>query len=217
MARNTIEILLADDHAILRDGIKSLLTTEKDMRVVAEAKDGDQALQKARSLKPNIVIMDISMPNMNGLAAAREILRFVDTKVLLLSMHTDEEYVVRAIHAGVSGYLDKQSAASTLITAVRSVHSGEAFFSPSISKTVLQAALDGISTPTSTRLDHLTKREKQILQLLAEGEKVPGISKKLFVSVSTVYKHRHNLMNKLNLFNLADLTRFAVENKMISK
>ena len=138
VGKEKINILLADDHAILRDGIKMLLSAEKDLTVVGEAKNGEEAIQIARELKPDVVLMDISMPSINGLEAAKQILRFVDTKIILLSMYTDEEYVVQAIRIGVSGYLHKQSAATSLLKAVRAVMNGEAYFSSSISKTILE-------------------------------------------------------------------------------
>jgi len=217
MKSDIIQILLADDHAILRDGIKSLLNKENDMDVVGEADNGDEALQKARKLKPDVVIMDISMPNMNGLEATKEILRFVNTKVVLLSMHTDEQYVARAIDVGVSGYLDKQSAASVLISAVRSVNNGMSYFSPSITKTALEAATGKLGYEMDSSLKKLTKRERQVLQLIAEGETADKIAKTLFISVSTYYKHRQNLMKKLGMNNVADLTRFAVDNQIVSE
>ncbi|MCH7613250.1 MAG: response regulator transcription factor, partial [Candidatus Marinimicrobia bacterium] len=131
------KVLIADDHTLVRDGIKALLSFEKDIEVIGEADNGETAIALAKQLKPDIVLMDIAMPNINGLEATKEILRFVDTKIILVSMHSDEEYVLEAIRAGVSGYLDKQSAASTVIEAIRAVMKGEAYFSPSISKTVL--------------------------------------------------------------------------------
>lgn len=211
-----INVFLADDHAILRDGIKVLLNAEKNMRVVGEAENGDEAIQKCRELKPDIVLMDISMPIINGLEAARQILRFVSTRIILLSMHADEEYIIRALQVGVSGYIEKQSAATTLIQAVNDVFAGKKYFSPTVSSVLIDAALDHRAESGVSRLDTLTFREKQILQLLAEGKKAPEISKMLYIAEATIYKHRFNLMKKLGLYNLADLTRFAVENKLVS-
>lgn len=210
------KVLIADDHTLVRDGIKALLSFEKDIEVIGEADNGETAIALAKQLKPDIVLMDIAMPNINGLEATKEILRFVDTKIILVSMHSDEEYVLEAIRAGVSGYLDKQSAASTVIEAIRAVMKGEAYFSPSISKTVLKAAKNQFdSNYLSTRFERLTKREKQILQLIAEGGTANVISKKLFISVTTVYKHRQNIMNKTEIRDVAGLTRFAIENNLI--
>ncbi|MCH7762236.1 MAG: response regulator transcription factor [Candidatus Marinimicrobia bacterium] len=216
MKNPIIQVLLADDHAIVRDGIKMLLSAQKDIKVIAVAENGDQAIQLAKEHNPDVVLMDISMPILNGLEATKEILRTQNTKVVLLSMYTEEEYVMTAIRAGVSGYLDKQSAASTVIEAIRAVMKGEAYFSPSISKTVLKAAKNQFdSNYLSTRFERLTKREKQILQLIAEGGTANVISKKLFISVTTVYKHRQNIMNKTEIRDVAGLTRFAIENNLI--
>jgi len=218
VVREKINILLADDHAILRDGIKMLLSAEKDLNVVGEAKNGDEAIQIARKLKPDIVLMDISMPSINGLEAAKQILRFVDTKIILLSMYTDEEYVVQAIRIGVSGYLHKQSAATSLLKAVRAVKNGEAYFSSSISKTVLETARKNIHKQLDfSRFDSLTKREKQILQMISEGTSSREIGNQLFISMPTVYKHRRNLMKKIGVFDAVGLTRFAIKNKLIAE
>lgn len=216
MKNPIIQVLLADDHAIVRDGIKMLLSAQRDINVIAVAENGDQAIQLAKEHNPDVVLMDISMPILNGLEATKEILRTQSTKVILLSMYAEEEYVMTAIRAGVSGYLDKQSAASTVIEAIRAVMKGEAYFSPSISKTVLKAAKNQFdSNYLSTRFERLTKREKQILQLIAEGGTANVISKKLFISVTTVYKHRQNIMNKTGIRDVAGLTRFAIENNLI--
>lgn len=216
MKNQIIQVLLADDHAIVRDGIKMLLTAQKDINVIAEAENGEQAIQFAKEHNPDVVLMDISMPLLNGLEATKEILRTQNTKVILLSMYTDEEYVITAIRAGVSGYLDKQSAAPTVIEAIRSVMKGEAYFSPSISKTVLKAAINQFdSNRLSTRFERLTKREKQVLQLIAEGKTSKVISEKLFISMPTVYKHRQNIMNKIGIRDVAGLTRFAIKNNLV--
>ncbi len=216
MKNHIIQVLLADDHAIVRDGIKMLLSAQKDIKVVAEAENGDQAIQLAKAHNPDVVLMDISMPVLSGLEATKEILRTLDTKVILLSMYTDEEYVLSAIQSGVSGYLDKQSAAPAVIEAIRSVVAGEAYFSPSISKTLLKTAINQFdNNRVSARFERLTKREKQILQLIAEGGTAKVISKKLFISRSTAYKHRQNIMNKTGIRDVAGLTRFAIENNLI--
>ncbi|MFQ6677724.1 MAG: response regulator [Fidelibacterota bacterium] len=216
MKNKRIRVLLADDHAIVRDGIKMLLSEEKDIKVIAEAENGDMAIQMAREHCPDVILMDISMPVLNGLEAAEEILRTQKTKVVLLSMYTDEEYILKAIRCGVSGYLDKQSAAPTVIKAIRSVMAGEAYFTPSISKTVLKAATNRFDKKLgSSRFDCLTKREKQILQLIAEGGTSNSISEMLFISKSTVYKHRQNIMKKTGVREIAGLTRFAIENNLV--
>jgi len=218
MTNKSIQVLLADDHAIVRGGIKMLLSEEKDIQVIAEAENGDEAIQLAREHCPDVVLMDISMPVLNGLVAAEEILRTQNTNVILLSMYTDEEYVLKAIQCGVSGYLDKQSAAPTVINAIRSVMAGEAYFSPPISKTVLKAAANRFDKKHgSPRFDCLTKREKQILQLIAEGGTSNSISEMLYISKSTVYKHRQNIMNKTGVRDIAGLTRFAMDNNLVRK
>jgi len=216
MKNKTIQVLLADDHTIVRDGIKMLLLAQKDINVIAEADNGDQAIKLAKEHSPDVVLMDISMPILNGLEATKEILRVQNTKVILLSMYTDEEYVITAIQAGISGYLDKQSAAQTVIEAIRSVMSGAAYFSPSISKTVLKVAKNQFdSSNHSTQLERLTKREKQILQLIAEGGTAAVIAQNLFISVPTVYKHRQNIMRKIGIRDADGLKQFAIENSLI--
>ncbi len=215
--KSNIHVLLVDDHAIVRDGIKMLLSAQKDIQVVAEAENGEQAIQLAKIHEPDLVLMDISMPVLNGLEAAKEILRICNqTKVILLSMFADEEYVLTAIRSGVAGYLDKQSAAPAVIDAIRSVMNGEAYFSPSISKTVLKAAKGRVEQKkVSSRFERLTSREKQVLQLIAEGAVCREIAEKLFISIPTVYKHRQNVMKKTGLNDVSALTRFAIENNLI--
>ena len=213
-----IQVLLVDDHNVVRQGLRVLLEAEEDIAVVGEAETGRQALQMVKSLQPNVVVMDIAMPNLNGLEATRQIMREVPTaKVLVLSSYSDDEYVHQLTEAGASGYLLKQTAAVDLIKAVRETYKGNAFFSPSISKRLLEhyreAFLNG--TPIKKRADLLTTREAEVLQLIAEGKPNKQIAADLCISIKTVEKHRQQVMNKLNIHDIAGLTRYAISKGVI--
>lgn len=215
---NKIRVLLADDHMVVRQGLRVLLEAEEDIGIVGEAETGRQAVQLVKKLQPDVVVMDIAMPMLNGLEATRQILREVpSTKVLVLSSYSDDEYVHQLTEAGAAGYLLKQTAANDLIKAIREAKKGNAFFSPAISKRLLdsyrEAFLNG--TPVRKRTDFLTSRESEVLQLVAEGKPNKQIAAELGISIKTVEKHRQQLMNKLNLHDVAGLTRYAMSKGII--
>ncbi len=206
-------ILIADDHAIVREGLKLLLQSEHDFEIVGEVENGRDAVHMAESVHPDIILMDIGMPELNGLEASRIILKTnPKIKIIILSMFSDSAYIKEAIHVGVSGYLVKQSAADALIEAIREVSSGGAFFSPKVSKVILDEARKTPEEKPSRPLGSLTKREREVLQLLSEGFSSPEIGTKLYISTKTVNKHRQNIMNKLKIHDVAGLTRYALEN-----
>jgi DNA-binding NarL/FixJ family response regulator len=213
-----IKVLLADDHTVVREGLRVLLEAEPDITVVGEAENGRQALQLARDKAPDVVIMDIAMPVLNGLEATRQIVKEVPAaKVLVLSSHNDDEFVHQVTEVGASGYLLKQTAATDLIKAVRETKRGNAFFSPAISKRLAEqyreAFLNGAPLKKKNRL--LTSREAEVLQLIAEGRANKQIAGELCLSIKTVEKHRQQLMNKLNIHDIAGLTRYAMAKGII--
>ncbi|HKW29521.1 MAG TPA: response regulator transcription factor [Verrucomicrobiae bacterium] len=213
-----IRVLLADDHTVVRQGLRVLLEAESDIAVVGEAETGRQAVQLARKLVPDVIVMDIAMPNLNGLEATRQITREVPAvRLLVLSSYNDDEYVHQVTEAGASGYLLKQTAATDLIKAVREAKKGNAFFSPAISRRLVEryreAFLQG--APAKKRTDLLTSREAEVLQLIAEGRANKQIAAELCISIKTVEKHRQQVMNKLNIHDIAGLTRYAIARGII--
>lgn len=212
-----IKVVLADDHTIVRKGLRSLLDGEMDMDVIGEAGDGREAIELVAQLKPHIVVMDIGMPVLNGLEATRRILKKnPETKVLILTMHTNEEYVFEILRAGASGYIVKKAAPTELVSAIRAIKQGGSFLSPSISKRVIdEYVLRAGEEIKEDAFKLLTNREREVLQLIAEGYSTREISEKLFVSVKTVEAHRSNLMKKLDLHGTADLTRYAVRRGIV--
>ena len=212
-----IKVLLADDHTIVRQGFRALLEAEQDIAVVGEAGTGRQAVQLTKKLLPDVVVMDIAMPNMNGLEATRQIAKEVPmTKLLVLSSYNDDEYVHQVTEAGATGYLLKQTAAEDLIKAVREARRGNAFFSPAISKRLADRFREAFQNGASAkRQNHLTSREAEVLQLIAEGRANKQIASDLCLSIKTVEKHRQQLMNKLNIHDIAGLTRYAISKGVI--
>lgn len=207
-----IRVLLAEDHTIVRKGILSLLEDEADIEVVGEASNGHEALELVEALRPDIVLIDINMPLLNGLEATRLIKKqFPAVQVLVLTMYKNEEYVLQLLQAGASGYLIKQSVPAELITAIHAVQQGDAFLSPSISKSLIDEYLRR-ATPQSQpdHYDTLTDREREVLQLLVEGFSGKEIAERLVISVKTVSVHRSNLMEKLNLHSIPDLVKYAI-------
>ncbi|MDQ7819662.1 MAG: response regulator transcription factor [Armatimonadota bacterium] len=214
---STIRILIADDHAIVREGIRMILEAEPDFEVVGEATTGREAVELVRRVRPHVVVMDISMPQMNGVEATREIRRISpDTAVLILTMHEDESYVFQLLQLGASGYVLKRAAASDLVEAVRAAARGEAFLYPSVARSVVQDYLERVrSGEGRDRYDGLTEREREILVLLAEGLTNQQIAERLFISVKTVQTHRAHIMEKLDLHDRALLVRYAIRKGLI--
>lgn len=213
-----IKVLLADDHTIVRQGLRVLLEAEPDIVVVGEAETGRQALRLTQKLLPDVVVMDIAMPDLNGLEATRQIAKEMPAvKLLVLSSYDDDEYVQQVTGAGATGYMLKQTAATDLIKAVRETRRGNAYFSPAISKRLVEhyreAVLSGSSAKKPTV--QLTAREAEVLQLIAEGRSNKQIAGELFLSIKTVEKHRQQLMNKLDIHDIAGLTRYAISKGVI--
>lgn len=203
---NSITVLLAEDHMVVREGLRSLLQAEGDITVVGEAATGQQAVLLARQLRPHVVVMDIAMPGLNGLEATRQIRRdFPKARILILSAHGDEGYVEQMLALGVAGYLLKQTSAHVLSEAVREVHKGNSYFCPSIARRVRERA-----KPGGKHEAKLTSREVEVLQRIAEGQPNKQVASDLGISVKTVEKHRQRLMERLNIHNTAGLTRYAI-------
>ncbi len=211
-----IRIFLADDHTILREGIRSLLENEPDMEVVGEAEDGHQAVKMVKQIKPDVILMDIAMPRLNGLEATSQIKKInPNSKILILTMHDNEEYIRKALAAGAMGYILKDAAASELLGAIRAVQRGEAVLSPAVTRLVIEDYLRWGDLKTDTPQDDLSEREREILQLIAEGNTNKQIAEILCISIKTVQAHRSNLMNKLDLHDRGELIKYAIQKKII--
>ena len=205
-------VLLADDHAILRKGVGLLINSQADMEVVGEAKTGREAVEQALRLQPDIIVMDISMPDLNGIEGTRQICEQLErTRVIGLSMHRDTAYVRELLRAGARGYLPKDSDDDDLLRAIRAVSRGEAFLSPAVSDAVLSDYRRHVTHP----VDLLTSREREVLTMIAEGKSNKEIANALKLSVYTVESHRGSVMEKLNLHNTGDVVRFALRNGLI--
>lgn len=212
----TIRVLLVDDHAILREGIRALLALSKDIEVVGEAGDGQVAIEQARELSPNVVLMDIAMPDLDGLEATRRIKeRFKNVKVLILTQHENREYVFPILKAGADGYVLKKAAGTELISAIRAVHEGGTFLYPTVAKTVVEDYLRPDGTVSDRRHPRLTDREIEILKLVAEGKSNQEIADLLCLSAKTVNGHRTNIMEKLDLHNRTELVKYAIRTGLI--
>ncbi|MDB6031282.1 MAG: LuxR family transcriptional regulator [Verrucomicrobiales bacterium] len=208
-----IKVLLADDQNIVREGLRLLIDSGDDMQVVAEAENGRQAVQKCIELRPDGAVLDLAMPNLNGLEATRQILKKVpDTKVLILSSYSDEERVRQLVHEGALGFLVKQTAATDLLRAIRETRKGNTFFSPSICPKMLEQMREGFVNGGSPKKksNALTTREAEVLQLVAEGYANKQMAAELGISIKTVETHRQHVMNKLNIHDVAGLTRHAI-------
>ena len=213
----TIRVLLADDHKIIRDGLKTLIDREAGLEVIAEAEDGRQTVRLAQKLRPNVVIMDVTMPDMNGIEATRKIVEEASgVRVIGLSMHTDRRYILGMLEAGASGYLLKDCAFEELAAAIRNVVGGNTYLSPRIADVVVKGYLDKAPGLLRGAGSGLTAREREVLQLLAEGMAAKEIASHLNVSVKTVETHRRNMMEKLNMRSIAELTKYAVREGLVS-
>ena len=213
-----ITVLLSDDHTIVRQGLRLLLETADDIQVVGETADGHVTVRETKRLKPDVVLLDIAMPLLNGLEAARQIAKEVPAaKVLILSAYTDDAYIEHAISAGAAGYLMKETAGDDLLRAIREVAKGNAFFSPPVARRLLkqwqEKFLNG--SPIKNTTAKLTSRQTEVLQLIAEGYATKQIAGMLSLSIKTVEKHRQDLMNLLNIHNIASLTRYAVSSGVV--
>ncbi|MCL4370841.1 MAG: response regulator transcription factor [Chloroflexi bacterium] len=210
-----IRILLADDHAVLRAGIRALLELQPDFQVVGDASDGAQAIAAVRALLPDVVLMDLGMPGMDGLAATRQIKEISpNTRILILTQHENKEYVLPALKVGASGYVLKRSEGDELLNAVRTVHAGGTFLDPSVAGLIAEEVRRGSSAQDP--YETLSDREREVLLLLAQGKTHKQIGETLFISAKTVDFHRTNLLRKLGLSSRADLTRYAVRRGLIS-
>jgi len=212
-----IKILLADDHKITRDGLKALLENLSHMRVVGEAENGRQAVRLALELAPDVIVMDINMPELNGIEATRQILaELPDTKIIALSMYSDKRYVVGMLKAGVSGYLLKNCAFDELVAAISSVVKNQNYMSQKIAGTVMKDYASILESSDSSPASQLTAREREVLQLIAEGLKTKDIAARIHVSVKTVETHRQQIMRKLAAKSVAELTKIALREGITS-
>jgi DNA-binding NarL/FixJ family response regulator len=210
----TIRILIADDHAVVAEGLKHLVEAQPDMEVVALAVDGRQAVHQARDLQPDVVLMDLSMPELNGADATRAILeREPKCRVIVLSMYSEREYVRRALKAGAAGYVVKRSAAKEVVEAIRAVHAGQRYLSPRVADVVID---DYAGEGSDDLLAKLSQREREVLQLLAEGRTGAQIAERLSLSQKTVETYRARLVEKLGIRDVAGLVRFAIQRGIVS-
>ena len=206
-------ILIADDHRLFRDGLKSILVRERDIDIVGEASDGVETLNKALELKPDYVLLDVSMPKLNGIEAARRIMESIPrTRIIMVTMHDDLRYIVESLRVGVAGYILKESATDELLQAIRSARCGSMpYLSRSIREIVMQDYLQRLNESPESAFTVLSGREREVLQGLAEGLNVKEIASRLDISVKTIESHRKNIMDKLNLHTIAELTKYAVK------
>jgi DNA-binding NarL/FixJ family response regulator len=210
-----IKVLVADDHPVVRKGLQSCLSRQERVKIVGEAADGDEALKQALELSPDVVLMDISMPRMNGLAATEALRRQAPRiKILILSVHNNRDYIFRIIQAGAHGYVSKEASPEELMEAIESVHSGETYFTPDIAQAALSQLVqnNGKREPFSA----LTGREREVLVLVAEGRSNKEIANQLGIGVRTIETHRERIMRRLNIHSVASLTKFAIVNGLIS-
>ena len=212
-------IFIAEDHTMMREGLRSMLCSNPDFEIVGEAEDGREVIQNIGQSKPDLIIMDLSMPRMNGMEAIKEIKKISpETRILVLTIHGTEEYILSTLKAGADGYMLKYDTQAELMTAIESVLKGKSYLSPGVSKKVIDGYLEGNKTiKTESSWDTLTQREREVLKLIAEGYKNREIAEHLCISEKTVVKHRANLMEKLDLHNISALTTFAIEKGLVGR
>lgn len=215
--RMTIRLLLVDDHAVVRSGLRMLLASESDVEIVGEAGSGSEAVAAAASARPDVILMDIGLPDMTGIEATRVVKsQFPEIAIVALTIHEDEEYFFRMLDAGASGYVPKRAAPEELLTAIRAAASGEVYLYPSLAKLLVKDYLSQErETANRSTLDGLTEREQEVLSLLAEGHNNAEIASALVISPKTVERHRENIMRKLNLHSRAELVRYAIRKGII--
>jgi DNA-binding NarL/FixJ family response regulator len=214
----SIRVLVADDHTLVRDGIRALLTTADDVEVVAEAADGGEAIEKARVARPDVILLDIAMPGLGGLESVPLLRREIpEARILILTQYEQPEYVRRFLQLGVSGYVLKKAAGVELLSAIRAVHRGGLVVDPSVASGVLRESVSGRLEPTGDPYESLTQRERQVLKLVAEGHSNKEVARVLDLSIKTAMTHREHLMKKLGLHNRTDLTRFALRRGIIAE
>jgi len=212
----TIRLLLVDDHAVVRSGLRMLLENERDVQIVGEACSAAEAMESATKLKPNIILMDIGLPDLSGIEATREIKKRVsNVSIVALTIHEDEEYFFKMLEAGASGYVPKRAAPEELITAIRAAASGEVYLYPSLAKLLVRDFLEGGRASVEQTSSDLTEREQEVLTYLAEGANNSEIATSLVISPKTVARHRENIMRKLNLHSRAELVRYAIRKGII--
>jgi two-component system response regulator NreC len=210
-----VRVLVADDHTILREGLVGILRGDPAIEVVGEATDGAETVEKAAKLRPDVLVLDISMPRLNGLEAARRIRESQPSvRILILTMYDDEEYVLKLVRAGVSGYLLKESAASELLAGIHAVREGKSFFGPHAQKALAESCQRELAVPDDP-YGSLTNREREVFQLVAEGKTNAQIAELLFISPKTVDNHRTRVMEKLGLHSSSELVRFAARRKLV--
>jgi DNA-binding NarL/FixJ family response regulator len=213
-----IKVVLADDHAIFRNGVKSLLENEADIEIIGEASDGEEAVQKVRELSPDVLMVDISMPKMSGIETAEIVNKqFKHTKALILSMHNNDDYILKSVECGAHGYLLKDTSKEEMLKALRAVASGEKYFAGTVSNTIVNGYLNKVHAKDSDDKSDkakLSRKEKAILQFIVEGLSSREIAEKLDLSGRTVDNHRANMMKKMNVRNAAELVRLAIELKL---
>jgi two-component system, NarL family, response regulator NreC len=212
-----IRVLLAEDHTVVRQGLRKILESDTDIEISGEVGDGRSAVESAKRLRPNVIVIDIGLPGLNGIEATNQIMKATDgVSILILSMHSDDVYVRQALKAGAKGYLLKDSEDLDLIKAVKSLAGGGSYFSPSVSKVLLDGYLNDSGTGAGEdALSRLTGREREVLQLISEGKTNKEIARILSLSINTVESHRKHVMEKLDLHNTAEIVRFAVRKGIV--
>ena len=212
----SIRLLIVDDHAVVRSGLKMMLENEQDVEIIGEASSASEAMEAARRLKPNVILMDIGLPDLSGIDATRQIKQSTpDVSIVALTIHEDEEYFFKMLEAGASGYVPKRAAPEELLTAIRAAATGQVYLYPSLAKLLVRDFLDGGRAAEQEAPSDLTYREQEVLTYLAEGASNEGIAASLVISPKTVARHRENIMRKLNLHSRAELVRYAIRKGII--